>query len=135
MTRVHSDAESVSVPTEKVDKPAADVKRFDPAVLGAFTTGILMTEFDPVHEAAEWLAGHPVWTHELPMFSETLKAAALKQFPNLPTEAGADWQATRDAIRAHYGDAVDVARGHLFRPADPFTTATAAITKARGGLS
>lgn len=104
-----------------------ETKDFDPAVLGAFTTGVLMTEFSPVHEAAEWLMGHPIWTHEFPRLSDKMKAAALAQYPDLPTEVAEGWEATRDAIRARYGETVSVVQGDETRTVDPLMTARQAL--------
>lgn len=112
------------------DTTPAATKAFDPATLAAFTTGILMTEFAKVHEAAEWLIGHPVWTHEFPVLADRLKALTLAQFPMMPTEIEATWEAQRDAIRAQYGETVEVARGADHRAADPLTTAELAFAKA-----
>ncbi len=104
-----------------------ETKNIDPAALASITTGVLLTEFLPVHEAAEWLLGHPIWTHELPRQADPMKAAALAQFPDMPTETGESWEICRDAVRAVYGDTVAVARGSQVRSQSPIETARQAF--------
>jgi len=88
-----------------------EVKHIDPAALATITTGFLMTDFDPVHEACEWLMGHPIFTMSLPHMAERLKAAALAQYPDLPVEVDGDWQQVRDEVRARFGETVVVTKG------------------------
>lgn len=109
-----------------------EAKDIDPAALASITTGILMADFSAVHEAAEWLIGHPVWTHELPALADRLASLAIAQFPDLPTSVETTWQDTRDAVRIHYGDTVTVERGADQRISDPVTTLQSAISRATG---
>ena len=96
-----------------------ETKQIDPAALAGITTGILMTDFSAVHEAAEQVMGHPVWTHQFPALAEQMRDAVLAQFPDMPTEAPDGWEACRDAVRARYGKAVAVRRGDA-APVSPF---------------
>lgn len=89
----------------------AQEKAIDPAALATLTTGTVLVDFSQVHEAAEWLMGHSIWTHQLPALADEIKAAALSQFPGLPTVAPDDWRACRDAVRAQYGATVLTKQG------------------------
>jgi len=101
-----------------------ETKHIDPAALGGITTGVLLADFSALHEAAEWVMGHPIWTHEFPRLSDDLKAAVLAQFPDMPVAINLEgWECTRDRLRATYGDTVEVKRGVSERSADPITTA------------
>lgn len=129
-----ADDENRRDPRQKTAQPtpesgATEVKAIDPVALAAFTTGILMSDFSVVHEAAEWLTGHPVWTHEFPMMSDRLKELALAQFPDMPTAVDGGWEATRDAVRDRYGETVEVKRGSDHREVGPVTTAELALAK------
>lgn len=57
----------------------SDTKTLSYAALLSITSGVLLCDFDEFHEAVEWVAGHPVWTHELgdPGTVAELRAAAL----------------------------------------------------------
>lgn len=54
-------------------------------VLASVTTGVLWCNFSAMHEAIEFLMGHPVWTHEMGSEErcETFREQALAQHPQL----------------------------------------------------
>jgi len=54
----------------------------------------MLSKFDEMHECAEWVAGHPIWTHEFAShaLNVSLRDAVLAQHPIL---AGADVDALR----------------------------------------
>lgn len=93
----------------------AEIKSFDPAVIASLSTRILLVApFSRVHEAAEWIMGHPVWTHQFPELADEMRAAVLKQFPEMPTDCDEEpWEQVRDAVYARYGTSIDVARGEV----------------------
>jgi hypothetical protein len=102
-------------------------KDFDPAVLASLTSGIVLVEegFSPIHEAAEWVLGHPVWTHHFAdkALWERMAAALLAQLPDLPTDktdVQGRWQDVRDQMRARYGERVSVRRGRGESAPSPF---------------
>lgn len=104
----------------------AETKQIDPAALATLTTGIVMVEsFSAVHEAAEWLLGHPVWTHEfvVPEIKRALIDEVLRQFPDMPTEKPEDWATCRLSLHSTYGDTVAVKKGKRERTVDPVTSA------------
>lgn len=111
-----------------------ETKSFDPAILASITTGIMLVEhgFSSMHEAAEWIMGHPVWTHEFAdkALWDRMGAAVLAQFPEMPVnkdDAKVDWQKVADDVRARYGENVSVTRGSSERTTDPITTLIDAI--------
>lgn len=103
---------------------AGEAKSFDPAIIATLSTGtLLVAPFSLAHEAAEWIMGHSVWTHQFPTLLPKIREAVLAQFPDMPTEsAEGQHEAVRDAVRARYGDAVEVVRGNggtAIGPLDP----------------
>lgn len=110
-----------------------EVKHIDPRALGSITSGILLLEdFSKVHEAIEWIMGHPVWTHEFPGFSDRAAALVKQQFPGMPMGEVTNWQETAAFLLKKYGFAVPVKRGAEKRGAGPVETADAAIRAATG---
>lgn len=100
-----------------------DTKMIDPCALASLTTGIVLCEdgFSKVHEAAEWLLGHPVWTHEFidPDIKAALISAVAEQYPTISTEKPADWRARIAELRAEFGEAVNVRQGNRKRARGP----------------
>lgn len=100
-----------------------DTKMIDPCALASLTTGIVLCEdgFSKVHEAAEWLLGHPVWTHEFidPDIKAALISAVAEQYPTISTEKPADWRARIAELRAEFGEAVKVRQGNRKRARGP----------------
>jgi hypothetical protein len=66
-----------------------ETREFPTAVVASLTSGVLLTgKFSDVHEAAEYLMGHPIWTHhfaDVQLWQE-MQRTALEQCPGLPTE-------------------------------------------------
>ena len=109
-----------------------ETKAFSTPALASLSSGMLLCEFGDMHEAAEYLMGHPIWTHEFaskPMWG-LMKSKLLEQHPGLPTEEppeGTDWQAWRDELVAKLGAELTITKGSEERPADPVTTARAML--------
>lgn len=40
-----------------------ETREFPTEVIASISTGFLLCKFDQMHEAAEWLMGHDIWTH------------------------------------------------------------------------
>lgn len=101
-------------------------KAIDPLALASITTGTLLCAdgFGVVHEAAEWLVGHPVWTHEFvdPAMKATMIEAALSQFPDMPTSHPDDWRKLSAELRERYGETVVVRKGDHERDRNPVQT-------------
>jgi hypothetical protein len=116
----------------------SSMKQIDPAALASLTSGILLVpSFSPVHAAAEWVAGHPIWTHEFAdrAFCERLRDAVLAHFPDMPTERPANWQETAGELRARLGETVAMPGGDWKRNADSITTLEALRAAKRGEAS
>jgi len=93
--------------------------------LAGITTGVALEEkgFAHIHEAIEWVVGHPVWTHELPAIFPTARALVLEQFPDMPTAVeDGKVQEVADSVVARYGNQVEVRQGSARRTKDPLTT-------------
>lgn len=66
-----------------------ETRDFPTAVMASLTSGILLCEhFADMHEAAEFLMGHPIWTHHFAdkQLMEEIRKTALAQHPRLPTD-------------------------------------------------
>lgn len=105
----------------------ADAKSFPALVLASITTGTALMEgvMSPMHEAAEHILGHPVWTHE---FADKtvwtkLREAIREHHPRLPFGKPDDWKATRDEVLARFPDPLVMPRGNADRAEDPISSA------------
>lgn len=61
-------------------------KEISTLALISITSGIMLTEkFGEIHEAAEFIIGHPIWTHEFAdkNIQKTLNDLVLKQVPEI----------------------------------------------------
>lgn len=102
----------------------AETKTLPTGAVLTITTDIVMVEsFEGVHEAFEWVMGHPVWTHEMPRFGDAARERVLAQYPDIPTKATAQdfRQVYADAV-ARYGDTIEIKRGDAKRNVDPITS-------------
>ena len=63
-------------------------RTFPTEVIATLSTGIGLCEFGAVHEAAEYLTGHPIWTHHFAdkALWAKMQARVLEQHPDMPTE-------------------------------------------------
>lgn len=112
-----------------------ETKAFSTAAVVSLSSGLLLCEFGEMHEVAEYLMGHPIWTHEFaskPMW-DLMKSKLLAQHPGLPVDAdGADgekWQDYLAAACATFGETLTITKGEEVRAADPITTARNIIGK------
>lgn len=100
-----------------------NVKFFDACVLASITSGVLLVnQFGLVHEAMEHIAGHPVWTHELPGYSRACTSSLTALYPWLPTSPPADWQALAKNLARNHPVPLPVPRGTGTRDRDPVST-------------
>lgn len=103
-------------------------KRLGTLAVGTLTTGIVMVEgFAGVAEAAEWIMGHAVWTHELGVVALRIRVLVQAQLPEFPCASGEDWRKTKAALLARYGETVELARGAETRAKDPVSTLAEAM--------
>lgn len=66
----------------------SETREFPTAVVASATSGILLCEFSKMHEFAEFVMGHPIWTHH---FADKglwrdMKRTILAQCPGMPTK-------------------------------------------------
>ena len=111
-----------------------ETKTFSVPILASITSGVLLEmPFSKMHEAAEWLLGHPVWTHEFGSgeTSDRLRAAVLHQFPELDIDASSVTRDNVDEFRQRLiedlGPDREVLQGSEIREKDPITTAVEAF--------
>lgn len=92
-----------------------ETKQFSPAVLASISSGVLLCDFSKLHEASEWIMGHPIWTHQFPSLRADLEAAVAAQFPDMPRDIeGVDrdnWQDHAKALEDRFGKTVSVRKG------------------------
>jgi hypothetical protein len=104
-----------------------DEKEFSTGAILSLTTGVLLGKvLGEMHEAAEFVAGHSIWTHE---FAEKelwdkLKQRVFEQHPQLSEETGegvneANWQEYRDQCVQKYGPTLRLVRGASQRGEHP----------------
>jgi hypothetical protein len=64
-----------------------ETRDFPTAVIASLSTGILLCKFGDMHEAAEYLMGHSIWTHHFadPELNAEIKRTIAEQCPGMPT--------------------------------------------------
>lgn len=94
-----------------------ETRDFPTAVIASLSSGTLLCKFVDMHEAAEFLMGHPIWTHHFANKElwQKMQATILEQCPGMPTEIDG---ATKDnylekvaALEAKIGKVVRIRRG------------------------
>lgn len=108
-----------------------ETKAFSTAAVVSLSSGLLLCNFGEMHEAAEYLMGHPIWTHEFaskPMW-DLMKSKLLEQHPGLPVESDESqpWQDFLAAACVKFGETLTLTKGDEVRAADPMTTARAML--------
>lgn len=94
-----------------------ETREFPTAVIASLSSGVLLCQFGALHEAAEYLMGHPIWTHHFASkeLSAAMKARVLEQCPGMPTDLpGVTAENYRDqvaAIEAEIGPVVVIRKG------------------------
>lgn len=94
-----------------------ETRDFPVAVIASISTGIMLCQFGEMQEAAEYLMGHPIWTHHFA--SETLcaemRAAIAEQCPGMVTEApgvnGENYKEFIAKLEADLGKVVKIRKG------------------------
>jgi hypothetical protein len=66
----------------------AETRDFPTAVIASLSTGVLLCKFGDMHEAAEYLMGHPIWTHHFAdkTLTSEMKRVIAEQCPGMPAE-------------------------------------------------
>jgi hypothetical protein len=76
----------------------SETKDFPTAAVLSLSTGTLFCNFSAMHEAAEYLMGHPIWTHHFASKDlwKKMQARVLEQCPGMPSDLPS---ATKDNYR------------------------------------
>jgi hypothetical protein len=75
------------MPERAMEGNVADAKQFSTAAIASLATGVLLCKFREMHDAAEFMMGHPIWTHHFASkaLNQKIRAAIVAQFPEMPT--------------------------------------------------
>lgn len=97
-----------------------DTREFSTAAIASVATGYLLCTFSEMQEAAEFLMGHPIWTHHFAdkELVNEMRDAIARQCPAMPTRGEVDGTITKDnykerlaEIEAHIGKTVKITKG------------------------
>jgi len=93
----------------------AETKEFPSLAVASLSTRRLLCDFGVMHGCAEWIMGHPIWTHQFPSLADDLRGAVLAQFPDMPTELEGcnkeNWRQYADRIEQQFGKMLTVRKG------------------------
>lgn len=108
-------------------------KMLSTLAVGTLATGISLVEkFAGVGEAAEWIMGHPVWTHEIPSVRPEIVRLILAQYPDMPTDVhpgDGGWRMTRHELLERYGEQIEFAEGATERAEGPIASLARMLPK------
>ena len=94
-----------------------ETRDFPTAVIASLSTGVLLCDFGDMQEAAEFLMGHPIWTHQFAdkTLCDEIKRTITEQCPGMPTSSPPEnwdnWRATLAKIEADFGPTVRIRKG------------------------
>lgn len=94
-----------------------DTREFPTAVIASLSTGILFCKFSDMQEAAEYLMGHPIWTHHFAdkALCDEMKKTIAAQCPSIPMESPdtdtTNYLAKLAEIEAEIGKTVRIRKG------------------------
>lgn len=65
-----------------------ETREFSTAAIASITTGVLLCKFGDMHDAAEFVMGHPIWTHHFAdtTLNDQMRKTVLAQVPAMPTK-------------------------------------------------
>ena len=92
-----------------------ETRDFPTEVIASLSTGVLLCPFEEMHEAAEFLMGHPIWTHHFAdkTLVTEMKRMIAEQCPGMPSEldGGPTWREQLAKIEAEIGTTVCLRKG------------------------
>lgn len=100
-----------------VNAALTETRYFSTAAIASLSTGVLLCKFGDMHEAAEYLMGHPIWTHHFASKElwQKMQHAVIEQCSEMPTELpGADrdnYLAKLAEIEVKIGKVVKIRKG------------------------
>lgn len=74
----------------------AETREWPTDVVLSVVTGSLVSEFSFVHQMLEWMAGEPVWTHQLPRVCREAVPVIIAAHPSLQAAVDEAEQVTRE---------------------------------------
>jgi hypothetical protein len=97
----------------------SETRDFPTAVVASLSTGVLLCDggFSEMHEAAEFLMGHSIWTHHFASKElwADMQRSLLEQCPGLPTDGTSitadNYRSKLDEIEAEVGKTVCIRKG------------------------
>jgi|ERR1700677_823140 len=97
----------------------SETRDFPTAVIASLSTGVMLCDggFSAMHEAAEFLMGHPIWTHHFASKElwADMQRSLLEQCPGLPTDGTGitadNYRSKVDEIEAAVGKTVRIRKG------------------------
>jgi hypothetical protein len=95
----------------------AETRDFPTAVIASLSSGVLLCKFSDMHEAAEFLMGHPIWTHHFASKDlwQEMQKTILEQCPGMPTglpgTTTENYEARLAEIEAMIGKTVHIRKG------------------------
>lgn len=94
-----------------------ETRDFPSAVIASLSSGVLLCKFQDMHEAAEYLMGHSIWTHHFASKDlwKEMQRTILEQCPGMPTDApgvNADnYLEFAEKLEAEVGKTVKIRKG------------------------
>lgn len=94
-----------------------ETRDFPVAVIASISSGVLLCKFDEMHQAAEYLMGHPIWTHHFASKDlwKEMQKTILEQCPGMPTDAPNitkdNWPEFKEKLESDLGDVVRIRKG------------------------
>jgi len=95
----------------------SETRDFPTAVVASISTGVLLCKFSDMHEAAEYLMGHSIWTHQFGSkeFHDEMRRAVLEQCPGMPIDAPGitkdNWPEFKAKLEGELGAVVKIRKG------------------------
>lgn len=94
-----------------------ETRDFPTAVIASISTGVLLCKFDELHQAAEFLMGHPIWTHHFGSKDlwQEMQRTILEQCPGMPIDAPGitkdNWPEFKAKLESELGETVKIRKG------------------------
>jgi hypothetical protein len=94
-----------------------ETRDFPTAVIASLSSGVLLCDFGAMHEAAEYLMGHSIWTHHFAdkNLCAEMKRTIAEQCPGMPEELPDvnkdNWEAKKAELEAAIGPTVTIRKG------------------------
>lgn len=120
-----------------------ETRDFPTAAIASLSTGFLLCDFAIMHEAAEYLMGHPIWTHHFAseQLNQDIRRAIAEQCPGMWTREQGEgitrenWREYRAKLESEFGPTVHIRKGSgltAMLPTDGIPDGVEVITIDRG---